>query len=225
MIELKNVKKIYDNGAIKVEALKNINLKIDKGEFVAIIGSSGSGKSTLLHLLGGLDSCTSGRILVDETNIGNMDDDEMSKYRLNKVGFIFQFFNLIPILNVLENITLPLRIAKKEIDNDYLKELLNMLGIDKRINHLPSQLSGGQQQRVAIARALLTNPSIILADEPTGNLDSENSNEVIELLKCAARKFNQTVLIVTHDNEVAEKADRIIEMKDGVIISDKRSIS
>lgn len=225
MIELKNVKKIYNNGSIKVEALKDINLKINKGEFVAIIGSSGSGKSTLMHLLGGLDSCSAGSIIVDGNNIGNMNDDMLSEYRLNKVGFIFQFFNLIPILNVLENITLPLRIAKKDIDNNYLEELLNMLGINKRINHLPAQLSGGQQQRVAIARALLTNPSIILADEPTGNLDSENSNEVIELLKCAARKFNQTVLIVTHDNEVAEKADRIIEMKDGVIISDRRSIS
>lgn len=225
MIEIKDVKKIYNNGEIKVEALKGINLKIHNGEFVAIIGSSGSGKSTLLHLIGGLDTCSHGNILVDEIDLKSLNDEKMSEYRLNKVGFIFQFFNLIPILNVLENITLPLRIAKKKIDHKYLDELITMLGINERANHLPAQLSGGQQQRVAIARALMADPSIILADEPTGNLDSENSNEVIQLLKCAAKKYNKTIILVTHDNEVAEKADRIIEMKDGTIISDKRSIS
>lgn len=221
MIELRGVKKSYVNGEFKVDAIKNLNLKINKGEFISIIGASGSGKSTLLHLLGGLDACSEGEIIVDDINIGKMNDDDLSNYRLNKVGFIFQFFNLIPILNVKENITLPVRIAKKDIDVEYMNELIETLGLTDRVTHLPSQLSGGQQQRVAIARALLNKPSIILADEPTGNLDSENSKEVISLLKYASKKYNQTVLIVTHDIEVANEADRIITMKDGVIISDK----
>lgn len=221
MIELTGVKKSYVNGEFKVDAIKDLNLKINKGEFISIVGSSGSGKSTLLHLLGGLDVRTKGDIVVDEVNIGEMNDDDLSNYRLNKVGFIFQFFNLIPILNVKENITLPVRIAKKDIDVVYLNELIETLGLKDRITHLPSQLSGGQQQRVAIARALLSKPSIILADEPTGNLDSENTKEVIRLLKYASKKYNQTVLIVTHDIEVANEADRIITMKDGIILSDE----
>lgn len=220
MILLKDVCKIYENNSIKVNALRDINLKINEGEFISIIGTSGSGKSTLLHLLGGLDVCTKGEVLVDNIKLGTLIDKELSEYRRDKVGFIFQFFNLIPILNVEENITLPIRVAKKKIDFEYMNELLDILDLKNRRGHLPSQLSGGQQQRVAIARALLNKPKIILADEPTGNLDSENSKEVIELLKFASTNYNQTVLIVTHDNEIAKQAKRVITMKDGLIVSD-----
>ncbi|MBU3136353.1 ABC transporter ATP-binding protein [Clostridium gasigenes] len=221
MITLKNINKIYSNGSIKVTALQNINLEINKGEFISIVGASGSGKSTLLHLLGGLDIATQGEIIVDSVNIRTLNDDQLSKYRRDKVGFIFQFFNLVPILNVEENITLPIRIAKKNIDIDYMNELMDILDLKNRSKHLPSQLSGGQQQRVAIARALLSRPNIILADEPTGNLDSTNTKEVISLLKYASTKYNQTVVIVTHDSKISQQANRIITMKDGSIISDE----
>lgn len=221
MITLKNINKIYSNGSIKVNALQNINLEINRGEFISIVGASGSGKSTLLHLLGGLDIATQGEIIVDSVNLRTLNDDQLSKYRRDKVGFIFQFFNLVPILNVEENITLPIRIAKKNIDIDYMNELMDILDLKNRSKHLPSQLSGGQQQRVAIARALLSRPNIILADEPTGNLDSTNTKEVISLLKYASTKYNQTVVIVTHDSKISQQANRIITMKDGSIISDE----
>ncbi|MFX0549574.1 ABC transporter ATP-binding protein [Hathewaya histolytica] len=224
MIKIKDLCKTYDNGTIKVKALENVNLEVNKGEFISIIGSSGSGKSTLLHLIGGLDTYKEGSITVDEVEVENLSDEGLSKYRREKVGFIFQFFNLIPILNVEDNISLPVRSAKKKVDLEYMNELIEILDLKDRVKHRPTQLSGGQQQRVAIARALLSKPSIILADEPTGNLDSKNSKEVIDLLNYASSKYNQTVLMVTHDREIASKAKRIIEMKDGLIVKDTNLI-
>ncbi|UWD48987.1 ABC transporter ATP-binding protein [Clostridioides difficile] len=209
--------KIYGRKESKVEVLRNINIEIDKGEFVSIMGPSGSGKSTLLYLLGGIERATSGKIIVDNKDINTFSDIAMSEYRRKKIGFVFQQYNLIPILTVEENIKLPLLMGKEKVDENYINELIDMLGLKDKRKFLPSQLSGGQQQRVAIGRALSTSPSIILADEPTGNLDSKNSDIVIELLKMSTKKLNKTLLLVTHDNNIAKISDRVISIIDGKI--------
>ncbi|MGG2466262.1 ABC transporter ATP-binding protein [Paraclostridium bifermentans] len=217
ILETINLSKTYGNKESKVNALNNVNINIEKGEFVAIIGPSGSGKSTLLHLLGGLEKISSGSIKVNGKDISKLKDIELAEYRRKEVGFVFQQYNLIPVLNVEENIELPLMLGNDDIDEIYISELIDVLGLKDRKNHLPSQLSGGQQQRVAIGRALSTKPSIILADEPTGNLDSKTTDEVMELLKKSIRKFKQTLIVITHDINIAKKADRIINIVDGTI--------
>lgn len=222
ILKVENLSKIYGKGSNKVEALKNVNLSVTKGEFVAIVGASGSGKSTLLHLLGGLDRPTNGKVIIDGESIYNYKEEKLAIFRRRKIGFVFQFFNLIPVLDVEENIALPALLDKDKIDKKYLGELIEILGLKDRKKHLPSELSGGQQQRVSIGRALLNKPSIILADEPTGNLDSKNSKEVIELLKFTARKYNQTLILITHDVNLASMADRVITIADGEITSDKK---
>lgn len=221
ILKVENLNKTYGTGESKVEALKSVNLSINKGEFVAIVGASGSGKSTLLHLLGGLDRPSSGKVIIDGESIYEHKEEKLAIFRRRKIGFIFQFFNLIPVLDVEENIALPALLDNEQVDKIYLNELIEMLGLTKRKGHLPSELSGGQQQRVSIGRALLNKPSIILADEPTGNLDSKNSKEVIELLRFSARKYNQTLILITHDVNIASMADRAITIQDGEIISDK----
>ena len=222
ILRVENLTKTYGEGENKVEALKNINLSINKGEFVAIIGASGSGKSTLLHLLGGLDRPSTGKVVIDEKSIYDYNDDELSIFRRRKIGFIFQFFNLIPVLDVEENIELPVILDNEKPDKKYLDEIINILNLNERRTHLPSELSGGQQQRVSIGRALINKPSIILADEPTGNLDSKNTRDVIELLKLTARKFNQTLILITHDTNIATMADRVITIDDGQIVNDTK---
>lgn len=221
ILKVENLNKTYGKGDNKVEALKNVNLSIHKGEFVAIVGASGSGKSTLLHLLGGLDRPTAGRVVIDGESIYEYREEKLAIFRRRKIGFIFQFFNLIPVLDLEENIALPALLDNEKIDKKYLNEIIEILGLAERKGHLPSELSGGQQQRVSIGRALLNKPSIILADEPTGNLDSKNSKEVIELLKFTARKYNQTLILITHDVNIASMADRVITIEDGEIVSDK----
>lgn len=217
ILETINLSKTYGSKESKVNALSNININIEKGEFVAIIGPSGSGKSTLLHLLGGLERLSGGSIKVNGKDISKLKDKELAEYRRKEVGFVFQQYNLIPVLNVEENIELPLMLGNDDIDEIYISELIDILGLKERKKHLPSQLSGGQQQRVAIGRALSTKPSIILADEPTGNLDSKTTEEVMELLKKSIKKFNQTLIVITHDQNIAKKADRIINIVDGHI--------
>lgn len=215
ILETVNLGKIYGKKQTKVDALQDVNLKISKGEFVAIVGPSGSGKSTFLHLVGGLERPSSGTIKVDGKDICCLSDKELAKYRRQKVGFVFQQYNLIPVLSVKENIELPLKLDNQKIDGNYINDLMKLLGIDDRKDHLPNQLSGGQQQRVAIARALAAKPSIILADEPTGNLDSKTTEEVMDLLKTSIKKYNQTLIMITHNNEIAKKADRVISIVDG----------
>ena len=202
---------------MKVDAVKNINFTINKGEFIAVVGPSGSGKSTLLHLLGGVDIPTSGKVYVDGIDIFGLSEKELAVFRRRKVGFIFQFYNLIPVLTAEENILLPLLLDNKKIDKKYINELISILGLEDRRGHLPSELSGGQQQRVSIGRALAYSPSIVLADEPTGNLDSENSKEIVDLLKLSVKKYNQTLVLITHDLDIASQADRIITIEDGSI--------
>lgn len=221
ILKVENLSKIYGDDENKVEALKNINLSVCKGEFAAIVGASGSGKSTLLHLLGGLDRPTEGRVIIDGESIYDYKEENLAIFRRRKIGFVFQFFNLIPVLDVEENIALPALLDNDKVDKNYLEDIIGILGLKDRKNHLPSELSGGQQQRVSIGRALLNKPSIILADEPTGNLDSKNSREVIELLKLTAKKYNQTLILITHDINIASMADRIINIEDGQIVSDK----
>lgn len=221
ILKVENLSKIYGDDENKVEALKNINLSVCKGEFAAIVGASGSGKSTLLHLLGGLDRPTEGRVIIDGESIYDYKEENLAIFRRRKIGFVFQFFNLIPVLDVEENIALPALLDNDKVDKNYLEDIIGILGLKDRKNHLPSELSGGQQQRVSIGRALLNKPSIILADEPTGNLDSKNSREVIELLKLTAKKYNQTLILITHDVNIASMADRIINIEDGQIVSDK----
>lgn len=221
LIEVKNLNKIYGSGEAEVKALKNINLNIEQGEFVAIVGQSGSGKSTLLHLIGGVDIPSSGEVIIDGKNIYKLKEKELSILRRRKLGFIFQFFNLIPVLTAQENIEMPVLLDNEKIDKKYMSELLRILGLEERKNNYPSQLSGGQQQRVSIGRALANKPSIILADEPTGNLDSKNSKEVLELLKYCAKKYNQTLILITHDINIAKSADRVITIEDGEITSDE----
>ncbi len=215
ILETINLGKIYGKKETTVHALNDANLKINKGEFVAIVGPSGSGKSTFLHLVGGLERPSSGTIKVDRQDICCLSDKELAKYRRQKVGFVFQQYNLIPVLNVEENIELPVKLDNRKVDKDYINELMNLLGISERKDHLPSQLSGGQQQRVAIARALSAKPSLILADEPTGNLDTKTTEEVINLLKSSIKKYNQTLIMITHNENIAKKADRIISIVDG----------
>lgn len=212
-----DLSKTYKRGNIEVNALKEVNLTVEKGEFLAIKGPSGSGKSTLLHLLGGVDKPSSGWVFVDDIDIHSLSQNELAIFRRRRVGFIFQFFNLLPVLTVEENISLPAMLDNKKIDRIYYKELINILGLGDRLDFLPSQLSGGEQQRVAIARALVTKPSIILADEPTGNLDSQNSKEIVDLLKMSAKKYSQTMVMITHSDQVANQADRVIQIIDGKI--------
>ncbi|GKU23271.1 ABC transporter ATP-binding protein [Clostridium folliculivorans] len=221
ILKVESLNKTYGKGDNIVQALKDVSLSINKGEFVAIVGASGSGKSTLLHLLGGLDTPTSGKVIIDGESIYNYKEERLAIFRRRKIGFIFQFFNLIPVLDVEENISLPALLDNEKVDERYLNEIIEILGLIDRKGHLPSELSGGQQQRVSIGRALLNKPSIILADEPTGNLDSKNSKEVIELLRFTARKYNQTLILITHDVNIATMADRVITIEDGMIISDK----
>ena len=217
LLEVKNISKTYGSGETAVEALKNVSFCVEKGEFVAIVGESGSGKSTLLNMIGALDSPTAGKVIIDGRDIMAMKDNAATVFRRRNIGFIFQAFNLIPELTVEQNIVFPLLLDYQKPDQKYLDELLKVLNLEKRRKHLPSQLSGGQQQRVAIGRALITRPSIILADEPTGNLDSQNSSEVIALLKDAARRYEQTIIMITHNRVIAQSADRILQVKDGVV--------
>ena len=221
ILKVENLTKSYGKGEAKVDAIKNINLSINKGEFVAIVGPSGSGKSTLLHLLGGVDKPTSGKVYINDVDIYNLKEKDLSIFRRRNVGLIYQFYNLIPVLSVKENILLPAELDNRKIDKDYLDDLLKTLGLKERANHLPNELSGGQQQRTSIGRALINRPSIVLADEPTGNLDSKNSKEVLELLKLSVRKYNQTLIMITHDPSIALQADRVITIEEGTIKQDE----
>ena len=222
ILEVKNLTKTYGKGDSLVKAVDDVSFKVEEGEFVAIIGASGSGKSTLLHMIGGVDNATSGEIIVDGENIAKYNADKLAIYRREKVGIIYQFYNLIPVLTVSENITLPVDLANKKPDQEYLKELIDTLGLKERANHLPNQLSGGQQQRVAIGRALFNHPKLILADEPTGNLDKKSGDEIVKLLKTANEKYHQTIILVTHDLNIAETANRIITVEDGKIIKEEK---
>lgn len=218
VIKTENLSKIYGKKDNKVVALENVNIEVKKGEFVAIIGASGSGKSTLLHQIGGVDGPTSGKVIIDNEDIYKLKEESLAIFRRRNIGFVFQSFNLIPVLSVEENIKMPALLDHRKVDEEYFKDLVETLGIEDRLNHLPSELSGGQQQRVAMARALINKPAIILADEPTGNLDSENSKEIMEMLKVSIRKYNQTAIIITHDLAIAENTDRIIRIKDGKVV-------
>lgn len=221
ILKCENVTKIYDNGETQQKALDSINLSVDKGEFVAIVGVSGSGKSTLLHLIGTVDKATSGKIYIDGKDISNLNKEKSAIFRRRKVGLIYQFYNLIPTLTVEQNILLPLKLDKKAFNESYFYEITSILGLQEKLNSYPNQLSGGQQQRTAIARALMYRPAIILADEPTGNLDRKNSQEIIDLLKLSNKSYNQTIILITHDENIALQADRIITIEDGKIVSDK----
>lgn len=218
ILEVKNLTKNYGKGVTLVKALDDVSFTVEEGEFVAIVGSSGSGKSTLLHILGAVDKPTSGKVIISGVDVFSQNDDKLAIFRRRKVGLIYQFYNLIPILNVKENISLPILLDGKKVDEKYLDELIDTLGLSRRVNHLPNELSGGQQQRVAIGRALIAKPSIILADEPTGNLDSKASEEIIDLLKLSNKKYHQTIIMITHDMDLASKADRIITLEDGKIV-------
>lgn len=223
ILKVENLYKTYGKGDTKVNALDGISFSVNKGEFVAIVGASGSGKSTLLHILGGVDKPTSGKVYIDGTDIYSLSNDNLAIFRRRQIGLIYQFYNLIPILNVEENISLPVLLDGKEINKNKLHEIVETLGLENRVDHLPNQLSGGQQQRVSIGRSLINNPSIILADEPTGNLDSKNSKEIVDLLKFSNKKYNQTLVMITHDSQIALEADRIITIEDGKIIKDEKN--
>lgn len=220
ILRVENLTKIYGTGSTQVVALDHVSLSVNKGEFVAIVGASGSGKSTLLHLIGGVDRPTEGRVFIEGKDIFSYNDDKLAIFRRRQVGLIYQFYNLIPILNVEENIALPMSLDQRSINPEQMDELLNTLGLEKRRNHLPNELSGGQQQRTSIGRALITNPAIILADEPTGNLDSKASDEIVELLRRSNRDRKQTIVMITHNMEIAKCADRIIRIEDGRIVGD-----
>lgn len=221
ILRVENVCKIYHTGETTVNALTDISFSVQKGEFVAIIGASGSGKSTLLHILGGIDRPTSGEVIVDGQSVYEQTEDQLAVFRRRQVGLIYQFYNLIPVLNVEENITLPIRLDGRKINKKRLAELLEVLGLTKRRKHLPSQLSGGQQQRVSIGRALINAPAILLADEPTGNLDTQNTQEIMQLLKASNKSYHQTIVLITHDREIALQADRILEIQDGQLVRDE----
>jgi len=221
ILKVENLTKIYGKEENEVIALDHVSFSIEKGEFVAIVGASGSGKSTLLHLIGGVDRPTSGRVYIEGKDIYDFDDDKLAIFRRRQVGLIYQFYNLIPILNVEENITLPLDLDNYKIEKEKLEELLKLLGLENRKKHLPNELSGGQQQRVSIGRALITSPALILADEPTGNLDSKTSDEIVHLLKKANKEYKQTIIMITHNLEIASCADRIIKLEDGKVIEVK----
>ncbi|MCI9468636.1 MAG: ABC transporter ATP-binding protein [Oscillospiraceae bacterium] len=217
VLETKDLKKYYGAGDTQVCALDGVDLSVEKGEFVSIVGTSGSGKSTLLHMLGGLDRPTSGKVLVEGKDIFALKDDELTIFRRRKIGFVFQAYNLVPVLNVYENIVLPIELDGNAVDKDYVNQIIDALGLSAKLDSLPNQLSGGQQQRVAIARALATKPAIVLADEPTGNLDSRTSQDVLSLMKITSQRFGQTIVMITHNEEIAQLADRIIRIEDGQI--------
>ena len=223
ILKVEHLVKKYGKGDNVVNAVNDISFTVEKGEFVAIVGASGSGKSTLLHLLGGVDRPTSGKVYIDGKDIYSLNNDNLAIFRRRQIGIIYQFYNLIPILNVKENITLPCDLDGQKIEKERLDELVKTLGLENRVNHLPNQLSGGQQQRVSIGRAMINNPAIMLADEPTGNLDSKASEEIVSLLKLSNKKYNQTVIIITHDMEIAKQAERVITIEDGKIIKDKKN--
>lgn len=217
VLRTENLKKYYGNGESQVKALDGVHLEVDRGEFVAIVGTSGSGKSTLLHMLGGLDYPTEGSVFVDGKDISKLKEDALCIFRRRKIGFVFQSYNLVPVLNVYENIVLPIELDGNEVDTEYVEQITEVLGLKDRLHSMPNQLSGGQQQRVAIARALATKPAILLCDEPTGNLDSRTSQDVLSLLKVTGEKFGQTIVMITHNEEIAQLADRIIRIEDGKI--------
>ena len=219
ILETKDLRKVYGTGDTAVRALDGVSLRVEQGEFVAIVGTSGSGKSTLLHMLGGLDRPTSGSVLVDGKDIFQLKDEALTIFRRRKIGFVFQSYNLVPVLNVQENIILPIQLDGRRVDRAFVRQIVRILGLEERLEALPSQLSGGQQQRVAIARALAAAPAIILADEPTGNLDSRTSQDVLSLMKITSQKFSQTIVMITHNEEIAQMADRILRIEDGRIVS------
>lgn len=224
ILETKDLRKIYGKGDTAVHALDGVNFTIENGNFVAIVGTSGSGKSTLLHMLGGLDRPTSGSVLVDGKDIFTLKDEALTIFRRRKIGFVFQNYNLVPVLNVYENIVLPIELDGGKPDTDYVNKIINVLGLESKLNNLPNNLSGGQQQRVAIARALAAKPAIILADEPTGNLDSKTSQDVLSLLKVTSEKFKQTIVMITHNEEIAQLATRIVRIEDGQIVGGGQSV-
>ena len=219
ILETRDLRKIYGSGETEVRALDGVNIRVEQGEFVAVVGSSGSGKSTLLHMLGGLDRPTGGTVLVDGKDIFSLKDEELTIFRRRKIGFVFQSYNLVPVLNVYENIVLPTQLDGEKPDQDYVNQIVQTLGLERKLRNLPNNLSGGQQQRVAIARALASKPAILLADEPTGNLDSRTSQDVMGLLKVTSRKFSQTMVMITHNEEIAQMADRILRIEDGRIVT------
>ena len=221
ILRVENISKIYGKGETAVKALNDVSFSVEKGQFVAIIGPSGSGKSTLLHIIGGVDRPTSGKVYVDNTDIFQLDETKLAIFRRRQIGLIYQFYNLIPVLNVRENILLPLLLDGRKIDSGYLDEILKTLNLKDRLEHLPNQLSGGQQQRVSIGRALINKPALVLADEPTGNLDSKSGSEILSLLKLSNKKYNQTLIVITHDERIAMQADRIISIEDGRICKDE----
>ena len=218
ILETKDLRKVYGSGDTEVRALDGVNLTVEKGEFVAVVGTSGSGKSTLLHMLGGLDRPTGGTVTVDGRELSALKDEELTIFRRRKIGFVFQNYNLVPVLNVYENIVLPIQLDGRQPDQDYLNRIIETLGLGRKLQNLPNNLSGGQQQRVAIARALAAKPAILLADEPTGNLDSRTSQDVMSLLKVTGQKFGQTIVMITHNEEIAQMADRIVRIEDGRIV-------
>lgn len=222
ILRVENLTKVFGSGNNKVVALDNVSFSVEKGEFVSIVGASGSGKSTLLHLLGGVDRPTSGKVLINDTDIFKMNDDELAIFRRRQVGLIYQFYNLIPILNVRENITLPLELDNKRVNDEEVDNFIKMLGLDKRSKHLPNELSGGEQQRASIGRALISRPAIVLADEPTGNLDTKASEEIVSLLKKSNKEMKQTIIMITHNLELAKVADKIIEIADGRIVGEEK---
>ena len=223
ILRVENLCKTYGKGKNEVKALEHISFSVNKGEFIAIIGPSGSGKSTLLHILGGVDKPTSGKVFMNDHDVYVQNDEQLAIFRRRQVGLIYQFYNLIPVLNVVENMTLPLKLDGQKVNEERVNELLELLGLAERRKHLPSQLSGGQQQRVSIGRALINAPALVLADEPTGNLDSKSSQEIIGLLKHSNKKYGQTLVVITHDENIALQADRIIRIEDGQIVSDERN--
>lgn len=218
VLKTENLTKIYGKGNTEVIALNNANISVEQGQFASVIGTSGSGKSTLLNMLGGLDNPTSGKVFIDGKEIFSLKNDSLTIFRRRKIGFVFQSFNLVPVLNVYENIIFPIQLDGGSIDKEYINNIIETLGLDKKVNAMPNQLSGGQQQRVAIARALATKPAIILADEPTGNLDTKTSQDVINLLKVTGKKYNQTIVMITHNEAIAQMADRIIRIEDGKVV-------
>ena len=222
ILETQNLKKIYGTGDTAVHALDGVNLAVENGEFVSIVGTSGSGKSTLLHMLGGLDRPTEGKVIVDGNDIFKLKDEALTIFRRRKIGFVFQSYNLVPVLSVYENIVLPIQLDGSKIDEEYINEVIETLGLSEKLQSLPNQLSGGQQQRVAIARAIASKPAIILADEPTGNLDSKTSQDVLSLLKITSQKFSQTIVMITHNEEIAQLSDRIIRIEDGLIVGGEK---
>ncbi len=224
IVRVENLCKTYTNGENEIHAVDHLSFSVEKGEFVAIVGASGSGKSTLLHLLGGVDRPTSGKVYIDNQDIYALNDDALAIFRRREIGIIYQFYNLIPILNVLENILLPCDLDKKYIPESRIQEVLKTLNLENRVNHLPNELSGGQQQKVSIGRAIINNPALVLADEPTGNLDSKASDEIVSLLKMSNQKYKQTIIMITHDLEIAKYADRIITIDDGKIIKDEKNV-